>query len=354
MSTSSLIIDRARIIALVSLLLIATGLPGLAAYAQEPDKKAQAEKPDEFQQTMTNARNILRQGMIEDAIAEFQKAAKLRDLKCAECFQSIGQIYFQLGKLKEAAIAFRQCVDLKPANQAEIYNILGVALYLQNEKQSYEDAAEALQRAIELSGGKVTTAYYNLGFALIKSGKEEAGINALRKYLELEPNATEASQARAVIENTKMTDVRVAPFFVAKSHTGAELSLEKERGKIVLLDFWASWCLPCRADLPEVKKIWKKYGGDQFVIIGINLDSNRPQFDGYLKEEGLSWPQYYDGLGWNNKIARLYNVYSIPHTVLIDQQGVIRSTGLRGEELSTQIADLIEKLRAHPSTKTAQ
>jgi thiol-disulfide isomerase/thioredoxin len=257
----------------------------------------------------------------------------------------LGQIYFQLGQLKEAAALFRQCIDLKPSNEAEMYNVLGVALYLQKEEQSYEEAAAALQRSIELGGGKVVIAYYNLGFALIKAGKEEAGVAALKKYIELQPSSPEASQARAIVANTKMIDLRVAPAFSVKSSTGEELALEKHRGKIVLLDFWASWCLPCRVDIPEVRKIWKKYGGDRFVIIGINLDSNRAQFEGYVKEEGLSWPQYYDGLGWNNKIARLYGVYSIPHTVLIDQDGVIRATGLRGEELSIKTGELLNQLK---------
>lgn len=337
---------RKYIATLISIVLItcaANQLTGSAA-AQEAAKKPAADQPDEFQRTMTNARTLLRQARIDEAINEYWKAAKLRDDKCAECFQTIGQIYFQLGRLKEAAALFRQTIELKPPNEAEMYNVLGVALYLQNDKQAFEEAAVALQRAIELSGGKVVTAYYNLGFALIKSGKEEAGVAALKKYVELQPSSADANQARAVIANTKMIDLRVAASFSVKSSSGADLVLEKYRGKIVLLDFWATWCIPCRVDIPEVRKIWKTYGGDQFLIIGINLDSNRTLFDAYVKEESLTWPQYYDGLGWGNKLAQLYGVYSIPHTVLIDQDGVIRATGLRGEALSVKVDELLKKL----------
>ena len=294
---------------------------------------------------------MLRQGRIDDAVNEFRRAAKLRDDKCAECFQRIGQIYLQLGSLKEAAAAFRQAAELKPPNEAEMYNILGVVLYLQKEKQSFEEAVVALQKAIELSKGKVVKAYYNLGFALIKSGKEHEGIAVLKKFLELDPTATEASQARAVIANLKMVDARVAPTFAVKSSTGDELSLEKLRGKVVLLDFWASWCIPCRIDMPEVRKIWKKYAGDRFVIVGINLDSNRPAFDDYIKEEGVTWPQYYDGLGWGNNLSRLYGVYAIPHTVLIDPDGVIRATGLRADDLAAKIGELLTTLQ-NSSTKS--
>jgi tetratricopeptide (TPR) repeat protein len=313
-----------------------------ATLGQE-QKSPAADTGDDFQQAINNGNLLLRQGRIDDAVNEFRRAAKLRDDKCAECFQRIGQVYLQLGRLKEAAVAFRQAADLKPPNEADMYNILGVTLYLQNEKQSFDEAVVALQTAIELSKGKVVKAYYNLGFALIKSGKEEEGVGVLKKFLELDPGATEASQARAVVANLKMVDAKIAPTFVVKSHVGGELSLEKFRGKIVLLDFWASWCLPCRVDMPEVRKIWKQYGGDRFAIIGINLDSSRPPFDAYMKEEGITWPQYYDGLGWGNKISRLYSVYAIPHTVLIDQDGVIQATGLRGDVLSEKIGEMLKK-----------
>ena len=334
--------SRAGFIALLSLLIFALQDPN-AAIGQE-QKNSTADNRDAFQQALDNGNLLLRQGRIDDAVNEFRRAAKLQGDKCADCFQRIGQVYLQLGRLKEAALALRQAAELKPPNEAEVYNILGVVLYLQNEKQSFEEAVIALQKAIELSKGKVVKAYYNLGFALIKSGKEQEGVAVLKKFLELDPGATEASQARAVVANLKMVDAKVAPTFVVKSHTGDQLSLEKFRGKVVLLDFWASWCIPCRIDMPEVRKIWKQYGGDRFAIIGINLDSSRPPFEAYMKEEGITWLQYYDGLGWRNKISQLYGVYAIPHTVLIDQDGVIQATGLRGEELSNRIGELLKRL----------
>ena len=336
-------LSRAGLIVLFSLLTCAFQAPN-AALGQE-QKSATADNRDESQQALNNGNLLLRQGRIDDAVNEFRRAAKLQGDKCAECFQRIGQVYLQLRRFKEATGAFRQAAELKPPNEAEMYNILGVTLYLQNETQSFEEAVIALQKAIELSKGKVVKAYYNLGFALIKSGKEQEGVAVLKQFIELDPGATEASQARAVVANLKMVDARIAPTFVVKAHTGEDLALERFRGKVVLLDFWASWCIPCRIDMPEVRKIWKQYGGDRFTIIGINLDSSRPPFEAYMKEEGVTWLQYFDGLGWGNKVARLYGVYAIPHTVLIDQDGVIQATGLRGEELSEKIGGVLKKLQ---------
>jgi tetratricopeptide (TPR) repeat protein len=322
---------------------------GTAASAQDSGAKV-VEQKSEFEKAFDDARVLAAQGRLEDAIKGYRQAAKLQDDKCAPCFQMIGHASLQLGKLKESAVAFRQAAELKPANEADLYNVLGVVLYLENEKESFAQAAVALQRAVDLSGGKIVMAYYNLGFALIKSGKEQQGIEALKKFLELAPGAAEAAQARAVIGNPRMVDARIATSFAVKSSTGGDLSLEKLRGKIVLLDFWASWCGPCRVDMPEVRKIWKKYNSDQFLIIGINLDKSRPAFEAYAKEQGVAWPQYFDGLGWGNKISQLYRVTAIPHTILIDQDGVIQATGLRGGDLSNKIGELLKKLHIQPGS----
>ena len=313
-----------------------------SAAAQEPFKNPAFEPQDEFQQVFTQARVLLRQGQVDEAIKEFRHAAKLHNDQCADCFSFIGQTYLRLANYKDAAIAFRQAAELKSDIQAEMYNALGIALYLQNDKKLLDEAIAAFNRSIELSGGKAVKAYYNLGFALIKNGKESEGVAALKTYLEKDPDANGA-EIKAIIANPKMAGEKFAMAFSVKSSKGDELSLDKLKGKIVLLDFWASWCGPCRAEMPEVKRIWKKYGGDSFVIVGINMDSNRNAFESYVKQEEVIWPQYYDGMGWNNKIARLYNVRAIPQTILIDQEGVIRAMGLRGGALYDKIGDLLKK-----------
>jgi thiol-disulfide isomerase/thioredoxin len=281
-----------------------------SAINEQERKNLQASTGDEFQRLSTTETYFCGRPR-RRRCQRVSASRETSDDKCAEYYQRIGQIFLQLRRLNEAAVAFRRAAELKPPNEAEMYNILGVTLYLQNEKRSFDDAVVALQKAIELSKGKVVKAYYNLGFALIKSGKEQEGVAVLKQFIELDPGASEVSQARAVVANLKMVDAKVAPGFVAKSHTGEELALEKFRGKVVLLDFWASWCIPCRVDMPEVRKIWKQYGGDRFAIIGINLDSNRAPFEAYMKEEGITWLQYYDGLGWEIRSLDC-TMYAIP------------------------------------------
>jgi Thiol-disulfide isomerase and thioredoxins len=323
--------------------MITAGLLAVAAYAQETFHNPAFETDDEFGKAFAQARVLLRQGKLDDAIKEFTRAAKLKNDQCVECFTFIGQVDLQLNKYKEAAAAFRRGAELTSPRQGELYNYAGVALYFAEDKSLLDEAAAMFKRAIETSNGKFVQSYYNLGYALIKVGKNEEGVAALKTYLEKSPDAVEAEAVKAVIANPKLASERFALPFKVMSATGDELSLDKFKGKIVLLDFWASWCGPCRAEMPTVKKIWSKYQKENFVLIGINLDDNRKAFDQYVKEEGVAWPQVYDGKGWGNRIAQLYSVHSIPMTFLIDQQGIIRAAGLRGGRLYDKIGDLLKE-----------
>ena len=315
------------------------------AYAQETFRNPALETESEFERAFTDARVLVIKGDLKAAIKEFEKAASIRKGECPECFWQIGQIYFQMKKYKESAAAIRQALALKAETPELLNNALGAALYLQGDKAALEEAVSAFNRAIELSGGKIAIAYFNLGNALIKLDRKEEGVEALRKYLELDPSGNDALQARAIIDNPEIAGERLAPAFAVTSMAGEELSLEKLRGKIVLLDFWATWCKPCVYEMPHVKGIWKKYSDDRFIIIGVSLDNNLGALESYLKKEDITWPQYYDGKGWNNSISRLYGVRGIPHTVLIDENGLIRAVGLRGNSLSRKVGELLKNLK---------
>jgi thiol-disulfide isomerase/thioredoxin len=136
----------------------------------------------------------------------------------------------------------------------------------------------------------------------------------------------------------------VFPDFAAKDLTGQPLSVGALKGKVVLVDFWATWCPPCRAELPNVIATYKKHHSDGFEIIGVSLDSERDKLDAFLKEQdGMTWPQYFDGLRWSNKLAVKYGVESIPFAVLIGPDGKIIGKDLRGEELEAAVAGALVK-----------
>ena len=128
--------------------------------------------------------------------------------------------------------------------------------------------------------------------------------------------------------------------FEVRNLKGEKLSLADYRGQVVLLDFWATWCGPCRAEMPHVKKTYAKYRDQDFEIIGISLDRGKPPLEAYIAQEEIAWPQYLDADG---RIANMYNVRAIPTTFLIDGEGVVRKANLRGHALETAVAELVKE-----------
>ncbi len=110
---------------------------------------------------------------------------------------------------------------------------------------------------------------------------------------------------------------------------------------MILLDFWATWCGPCIAELPNVKTAYEKYHDKGFEIIGISLDTDKGRLKEFIKEREMPWPQYFDGKGWDNKLADEYGIRSIPAVFLVKDNEVI-ATGVRGELLEEKLAELLE------------
>ena len=121
---------------------------------------------------------------------------------------------------------------------------------------------------------------------------------------------------------------------------GEELSLSQYRGQVVLLDFWATWCPPCIAEMPNVKATYAKYKNQKFEIIGISLDRSTAPLEAYIASEGLTWRQYWDNGG---RISQMYNVRAIPSTFLVDGAGIIRRVNLRGTALEIAVGELVRE-----------
>ena len=120
-----------------------------------------------------------------------------------------------------------------------------------------------------------------------------------------------------------------------------ELSDYVGNGKVTLIDFWASWCPPCRKEMPELVKLYKQYKNKGFEIVGISLDSNAEAWAKGVKDLHITWPQLSDLKGWQNAGAALYGVNSIPHLVLVSKEGIILAKNLTAEQLEEKLKELL-------------
>lgn len=162
------------------------------------------------------------------------------------------------------------------------------------------------------------------------SFKAVPGISEMMAHLE---------KLKTVAVGTKFTDFEMAD---AKGNM-RKLSDYVGNGKVVLIDFWASWCPPCRKEMPHLVELYKQYKNKGFEIVGVSLDSTPEAWAKGVKDLNITWPQLSDLQGWQNAGAGLYGVNSIPHTVLVDKDGIIIAKNLHGEEIDVKLQEVLKK-----------
>lgn len=255
----------------------------------------------------------------------------------------------------------------------EVYHLLGNALV---QLGQVEEGIEAFEKVVRdyPEARYVERCLLDLGLAYDKLGNHDAADGAYQKLID-HPKYGKRSQAKfakRLLEQDKADRTGELPKppgaspgpgttssewigkpaldFQVTDLKGEELSLEKYRGQVVLLDFWATWCGPCIAEIPNVKRTYEKYKDQKFQIIGISLDRSITPLEEYIEQKELGWVHYWDNSG---KVSNMYKVRGIPSTFLIDGEGTIRKTDLRGHALEHAVEDLVKENLAKP-TKTSE
>ena len=183
-------------------------------------------------------------------------------------------------------------------------------------------------------------------FILTFTGVENPGYELMKHAVVCASKSFPSSKYSQMISQRFKTESALmvgaeAPDIKLKNSADQVESLKDLRGKYVLIDFWASWCGPCRRENPNVKRVYAEYKDKGFEIFGVSLDNDKDRWLGAIKADGLEWHHVSDLKGWQSEAAKLYQVHSIPQTILLDKEGKIIAKGLRGEALENELKRLL-------------
>lgn len=338
----------------------ATNAPSAADKAwKEFEKSMQPEMPpSEWQGHPTPEQRALfraRQGeraaqaaeKAKDFYTQYPSHAKAAEAKKREA--DLLQIAVQLGNTNKLADYKKlQEERLKDPNLSEDERFkLRMEAVQTAVRGKLQEGQEAFVAELEKSGHELTNEFPKRGEGyelLLQSASQAEGTKArsLAKEVAASSDASDEVKTRAEGLLTKLDALGKPLPIKFTAVDGREVDLAKLTGKVVLVDFWATWCGPCVAEVPNVKDTFDRLHGKGFEIVGISFDKDKKALEKFVAEHEMKWPQYFDGKYWQNEYGQKYGINSIPAMWLVDKKGNLRDMNARGA-LEEKVAKLLEE-----------
>ncbi|MCC7501528.1 MAG: TlpA family protein disulfide reductase [Flavobacteriales bacterium] len=243
--------------------------------------------------------------------------------------------------------SLRALVNANPQDQAALqrFNDLNKGFYDRSKNFVQENMGSpiALAALSRMDMGQDAELFKSTRDALRKTMPRSEFFAGFRDQVDRMEKQLEAQKAQEA-EMERLSNLipvgSEAPDFSQQDPNGKTIALSSLRGKVVLIDFWASWCKPCRMENPNVKRVYEKYHAKGFEILGVSLDRDKNSWMGAIQQDGLPWLHVSDLQFWNNAAAQQYGISSIPFTVLVDKDGKVIDKNLRGPALEAKLAEL--------------
>lgn len=324
-------------------------------FAQDASEGPTSEKA---QKTYQEAMKDLQERRPDFALDQFKKADKQDDGKCLACQKHILKYAVQFGDWKAAELAAEEMVgEAKNAQDQAVSHYQFAVALMQEGLTKHKD--EYFSRAHD-EVGKALAAYANFPDAIFLDGKalanlrqDDASKARFDQYLKLQTNDTpDRQRAFRYVARPELARARMAPPFTVTALDGSRISLDDLQGKVVLIDFWATWCPPCREALPHIREIAKKFQGQPLIILSVSLDNDEQKWKDFVAKNEMTWPQYRDG-GFGGPVAKLFAVTAIPHTFTIDADGVLQDEHIGDASIEGKLKKLIAQARELQSPKAS-
>jgi len=321
------------------LLALTGGTTGQAARAgQTKDAIAQAIADGELYESKKK---------YELALDAYHKADKLSHHTSGEALLKIALIEKMAGLLSDAANDSKKAIsaagsDARLSNDARLMRATLLSSMANKPTDNKLKEAEAeLRNAIALEPS-LAVAHFNLGMVILKQERDTDGLAEMKTVLTL-PGATPsmASEARKIIANPVRARTPFTPVFSFRTRENETISNTSLRGKVVLLDFWGTWCPPCRESVPMLKNLQKKYAAKPFQLVSISSDDDEDVWRTFVQAQHMNWSEYLDS---SSELQEAFKIDSFPTYIVVDKDGVIRfrQSGL-AQDTQNELEDAINK-----------